>query len=145
MPYLTRTDYEERFGAEELEQVLATDESIKLERAIADAESIVNGYLAAVPGRVFAVPLLIAPTPSRVVEITADLARYEIHAKKVTHEIKRRRNEAMRFLENLVKGAVGIPELLPDGGAVPPVIGGMDVHAEERVFTACSLRGFVGR
>ena len=36
--------------------------------------------------------------PVRIAEVTADLLRYEIHAKKVTHEIKRRRNEAILAL-----------------------------------------------
>lgn len=144
MPYLDQAGYEKRFGAEELEQVLATDESLDLAVAIADAESIVNGYLAAVPDRVFVVPLAVA-IPSRIVELTADLARYELHAKKVTHEIKRRREQAIAFLENLVKGLVAIPELLPGGGQVPDVIGAMDVSAEPRVFDTCSLRQYVGR
>lgn len=144
MAYLTEDGYKERFGADELDQVLSTDATLTLARAIADAESIVNGYLAAVPNRVFVVPLPGA-VPSRIEELTADLARYEIHAKKVTHEIKRRRNEAIAFLENLVKGLTAIPELLPDGGAVPPLTSGMDVSAAPRVFDACSLRGYVGR
>ncbi len=144
MPYLDKAGYEKRFGAEELEQVLATDESLDLTVAIADAESIVNGYLAAVPDRVFAVPLA-STVPSRITELTADLARYELHAKKVTHEIKRRREQAIAFLENLVKGLVAIPELLPDGGAVPEPISGITVDAEPRVFDTCSLRSYVGR
>jgi len=144
MPYLDQAGYEKRFGAEELEQVLATDETLDLAVAIADAESIVNGYLAAVPDRVFVVPL-VGTIPSRITELTADLARYEIHAKKVTHEIKRRRDQAIAFLENLVKGLVAIPELLPDGGQPVPVTGAMDVTAAPRVFDTCSLREFVGR
>lgn len=144
MPYLTEDGYTERFGEKELEEVLATDDSLTLAAAIADAESIVNGYLAAVPDRTFVVPLAIA-VPARIQELTADLARYEIHAKKATHEIKRRRNEAVRFLENLVKGLVAIPELLPGGGAVPEPTSGLTVDAQERVFTAGNLRGYVGR
>lgn len=139
MPYLTEDGYKERFGAEELEQVLASDDTVTLDRAIADAESIVDSYLAAVPGRVFVVPLA-GTIPRRIAELTADLARYEIHAKKVTHEQKRRRNEAIAFLENLVKGLVAIPDLLPEGAT-----GTMELIAEERVFDACSLRGYVGR
>lgn len=139
MPYLTEDGYKERFGAEELEQVLASDDTITLARAIADAESIVDGYLAAVPGRVFAVPLA-GTVPRRIEELTADLARYEIHAKKVTHEQKRRRNEAIAFLENLVKGLVAIVDLIPEG----PTAGTIEVIAEERVFSSCSLRGYVG-
>lgn len=143
MAYLTQDGYVKRFGAEELEQVLATDETITLDAAIADATAIVNGYLVAVPDRVFAVPL-VGAVPSRIEELTADLARYEIHAKKVTLEIKRRRNEAIAFLKDMVAGLVGIPELLPGGGAVPDVTGAMEVVAAPRVFDHCSLRGFVG-
>lgn len=145
MAYLDQSGYEARFGAEELAQVLATDATITLARAIADAESIVNGYLAAVPDRVYTVPLPTAvAVPSRIEELTADLARYEIHAKKVTHEIKRRRNQAIEFLEAMVQGLVAIPELLPDAGAAPAPPGGMTMLSEERVFTACTLRGYVG-
>ncbi len=145
MAYLDQDGYVKRFGAEELEQVLATDDSITLAVAIADAESIVNGYLAAVPDRAYVVPLPLAvPTPARITELTADLARYEIHAKKVTHEIKRRRDQAIAFLENMVKGLVAIPELLPGGGQIPDNEGGIDVTAAPRVFDTCSLRGYVG-
>lgn len=144
MAYLDQAGYEARFGAEELEQVLATDETLTLEAAIADAESIVNGYLAAVPDRVFTVPLAGA-IPSRISELTADLARYEIHAKKVTEEIKARREYAIAFLENLVKGLVAIPELLPDGGQPAPIVGAMTVDAAPRIFDHCSLRNYVGR
>lgn len=144
MAYLDEDGYRARFGGEELDQVLDTDPDLDLERAIADATSIVNGYLAAVPNRVFAVPLA-GTVPSRIEELTADLARYEIHAKKVTLEMKRRRNEAIGFLENMVRGLVAIPELLPDAGAVPLAVAGMEVSAEPRVFTSCSLKGYVGR
>lgn len=143
MAYLTREQYEQRFSKDELEQVLQTGEGITLEAAIADAESIVNGYLAAVPNRVYSVPLA-GGVPVRITELTADLARYEIHFKKVTHEIKRRRNEAIAFLENMVKGLVAIPELQPGGGEVVESAGAVAI-AEPRVFTGCSLRGYLGR
>lgn len=143
MAYLDQDGYVKRFGAEELEQVLATDDTLDLAVAIADAESIVNGYLAAVPDRAYVVPLVVA-TPARITELTADLARYEIHAKKVTHEIKRRREQAIAFLENMVKGLVAIPELLPGGGQIPDNEGGLDVTAAPRVFDTCSLREYVG-
>lgn len=140
MAYLDQPGYEARFGTAEAAQVIESAEGATLAMAIADAESIVDSYLVAIPNRTFAVPLQ-GTTPPRIVEITADLARYEIHAKKVTYEIKRRRNQAIAFLENLVKGLQAIPELAP----VLPVEGGMDVTAEPRVFTSCTLRGYVGR
>lgn len=143
MPYLDQTGYEERFGAAELEQVLSTDDSLTLARAIADAQSIVDGYLAAVPARAFAVPLV--STPARISEITADLTRYELHAKKVTHEIKRRREQAIAFLEALVAGKQAIPELLPDAGAPATLVSGAEAFAEPRVFTTDSLTGYLGR
>lgn len=143
MAYLTEADYIARFGADELAQVLATDASLTLAAATADAESIVNGYLAAVSDRTYAVPL--ATVPARIVELTADLTRYELHAKKATEEISKRRDQAIAFLEAMVAGTVSIPELTPGAGAVPEVISGLDLQAECRVFSACSLRGYVGR
>lgn len=142
MPYLSETAYRERFGAEELEHALATDAALSFDRAAADAQAIVDSYLAAVSDRAYAVPL-VGTTPPRILEITADLARYELHSKKVTHEMKRRRNEAIAFLEALVAGTVAVPELLRDGGAVAAT-SGLEVFAEPRVFTTDSLRGYLG-
>lgn len=143
MGYLTTQEYDERFGAEERAEVLATDPSLTLEAAIRDAESIVDSYLAAVPNRTYSVPLVVG-VPSRIVELTADLARYEIHAKKVTHEIKRRRDQAIEFLRDLVKGLAVIPDLSPGGGD-PVDTGGATAIAEPRVFDSCTLRGYLGR
>lgn len=143
MAYLGQAAYEARFGAAELGQVLQQDDERTFDVAVADAEAIVNGYLAAVPNRTFAVPLT-GTVPPRIVEITADLARYELFVQKATHEIKRRRAQAIEFLENMVKGLVAVPELLPEAGAVP-VAGGAEAFAAERVFDACSLSGYVGR
>lgn len=140
MAYLDQPGYEARFGAEETAQVLESADGATLVQAIADAESIVDSYLVVVPDRTFVVPLQVA-VPARLVEITADLARYEIHAKQVTHEIKRRRDQAIEFLEKLATGALGIPELVP----ALPLGGGMDVSAEPRVFTSCSLAGYLSR
>jgi phage gp36-like protein len=143
MSYLTEDGYTARFGSEELEQVLASAPDATLAQAIADAQSIVDGYLAAVPDRVFTVPLV--TTPARIAEITADLTRYELHAKKATFEQRRRRDQAIAFLEGMVAGKLAIPELLPEGGAVPIALdAGMDVTAEARVFTTDTLRGYLG-
>lgn len=138
MAYLQEADYTARFGSDELEQVLASGDGTTLAAAIADAEAIVDGYLAAIPNRTFAVPLQGTPPP-RIVEITADLARYEIHVKKVTHEIKRRRNQAIDFLEKMARGIVAIPGLID-----PNFAGGIDLTSEARVFDAATLAGYVG-
>jgi phage gp36-like protein len=144
VPYLDADGYKARFGDEELPQVTASSPSITLDQAIADASSIVDSYLVMIPNRTFAVPL--ATTPKRVAELTADLARYEIHSRKVTHEIKRRRDQAIAWLEALVKGLVAIPELLPDADAPPTEISGAVFEREcEPVFTCCNLREYVGR
>lgn len=144
MPYLTPAQYNARFGEEELAELALSMPGQTVADAIADAESIVDGYLAAVPGRTFVVPLALTAVPRRITELTADLARYELHAKKVTHEIKRRRDQAIAFLEGMVKGLVAIPELLPMAGQPEEVVGGMTVDGCERVFTCETLRGYVG-
>ena len=142
MPYLDQDGYERRFGAEELEQVLSTDPTLTFAQAETDASSLVDSYLVAVPDRAFTVPL--AVVPARIEEIVADLTRYELHTKKATFEIRRRRDQAIAFLESMVKGLVAIPELVPGAGAVVETIGGMTVFAEERVFTTDTLRGYLG-
>lgn len=144
MPYLTEDDYKGRFGAEELEQLLAADPLLTFARALSDAQSVVDGYLVAVPGRTFAVPVA-APVPPRLVELTADLVRYELHTKKATFEIRRRRDQAIEFLQDMVAGKAAIPELTPGAGAVLTLAGGMDVTTSARVFTADGLNGYVGR
>lgn len=144
MPYLTPAQYNARFGEEELAELALSMPGQTVADAIADAESIVDGYLAAVPGRTFVVPLALPAVPRRITELTADLARYELHAKKVTHEIKRRRDQAIAFLEGMVKGLVAIPELLPMAGQPEEIIGGLTADGCERVFTCETLRGYVG-
>lgn len=143
MPYLDATGYAERFGEDELEEVIASSPPATLERAVADASSIVDSYLVMTPNRAFAVPLVSATVPARIVEIVADLARYEIHAKAATNEMKRRRNQAIEFLEALVAGKLGIPELLPPGE--PVYDGGAVFCAEERVFTTETLAEYLPR
>lgn len=138
--YLTEGGYTERFGSEELAQVLASNPGATFVRAEADARSIVDGYLAAVIGRGFAVPLALDPIPPRIEEITADLARYELHSKKVTHEIKRRRDQAIAFLEGFVAGKMAIVELLP--AATTSAEAGAAFIANERTFTADTLAGY---
>lgn len=144
MPYLDEDGYSARFGSEELPQVEAGSPGITIDQAIADASSIVDSYLAVIPNRTFAIPL-VGATPPRIAELVADLARYEIHSRKVTHEIKRRREQAIEWLQALAKGLVAIPELLPDAGAVPTTGLGAVHVADEPIFTRCTLREYVGR
>jgi phage gp36-like protein len=143
MPYLDEAGYVARFGADELAQVQATDATIEFDVALADAEAIVDSYLAAVPSRSWAVPLVVDPIPRRIVEITADLVRYELHAKAPTEEIKRRRRQGLAFLEQLVAGKVAIVELV----TIPteaPAGSGILVESEPRVFDSTTLAGYLG-
>ena len=145
MPYLDAAGYTARFGSEELPQVVSSSPGATIDQAIEDASSIIDGYLAAVPGRTYAVPIA-GTIPKRIAELCADLARYEIHARKVTFEIKRRREQAIAWLEAMVKGLVVIPELLPDAGAVPVEISGaMTATGCPQVFTCDVIKDYVGR
>ena len=138
MDYIKQADYEARFGADELAEVLATDTSVTFAAALADAQAIVDSYLVVMPGRSFAVPLD-DTMPARIKEIVADLTRYELHAKKPTEEITERRKQAIEFLTALAKGELGLPELMDDMDA-----GGMTLTGARPVFTARNLRSYVG-
>lgn len=139
--YITEADYTARFGTDELEQVMQSGTAIAFDKHVDDASAIVDSYLAAMKDRAFVIPLVLIP--KRIIEVTADLTRYEIHAKQPTKEITERRKQAMAFLTLLVKGSVALPELLaplPD----PFASGSISVDADERVFTSDSLRGYAG-
>lgn len=136
MSYATKQDMINRFGAEELIQL--TDESgagdiddDMLDRAFADADADINGYLA---GR-YAVPL--ANTPPVVTRLACEIARYHLYNKAAPETVAQRYKDAIRTLEGIAKGLIGIG--LDALGAPIAPSGAPEFNAPERVFTAGTL------
>jgi phage gp36-like protein len=106
MSYCTQQNLIDRFGEEELIQL--TDRTIPatavdatvVAAAIGDADDTINGYLA---GR-YELPL--ASTPPVLVRNACDLARYFLFGNQVPETVEKRKNDVIRFLEQLAKGTI---------------------------------------
>lgn len=139
--YCDEAGFVKRFGQDELDQATMTNGGLDYDSAAEDADAIVDSYLAAIPGRTFPLPLT-AP-PARIVGVAADLARYELWANRASEEIRNRRDQAVDYLKDLVAGRA---LLLLDVETVadPAKLSDRLAYASApRVFTGCSLSGFV--
>lgn len=121
MPYATATDLTDRYGASAL--VLAADrdgdgvaDTAAVDRALADATGEVDSYIAAR----YPVPLA-APLPSRVVQVTVDIAFYRLcrEAGSYTEEIRQRYDDALAWLRDVARGiaTLGQPAEAPAASA----------------------------
>lgn len=138
MTYCTRADLEARFGAREIADLLdtepnGTEDTGRLDGALADADALIDGYLATR----YAVPIP-APVPPIVVGIACDLARLRLWDDNAPEEVRKRYDDAIKLLRDMSAGKASIP------GASPATAegGGIEYAETERIFTMDSLRGF---
>lgn len=108
MAYVTENDLTQRFGAEELIQLTATDpratapDADVLARAIADAEAEIDSYLAAR----YQLPL--PAVPAVLTRVACDIARFRLWNDRASDEVRQRYEDARRLLEGLARGAVAL-------------------------------------
>lgn len=132
MTYCTRQDLVDRFG--EREVILLTDRDGStgmvvdevLDRAIADAEAEIDGYL----GGRYTVPL--DPVPTSIRRVACDLARYYLHDQAPTDVVRQRYEDAVRFLRAVSRGEVtlGVSE---SGTPIRPSEGA-EIGSDGRIF-----------
>lgn len=131
MSYATRADLEARFGAAEVLQLTdrngdgVADAGV-IEQVLADAEAEIDGYL----GSRYQLPL--ASVPQIVKVYACDIARYRLFAAAASEEVRRRYEDALRYLRLAAEGRVRIGA--PDGGAEPTSAGGAEVVSGGLVF-----------
>ncbi|WP_151834576.1 gp436 family protein [Acinetobacter junii] len=97
--YATRDDMVKRYSLAEvsqLERYLTGSESV--DAAIADASSIINGWI----GAKYAVPLEYPPDNIKI--FVCDIARYLLWKSKASEEVRRRYDDAMSYLKGVSKG-----------------------------------------
>lgn len=97
--YATRDDMVKRYSLNEisqLERYLMGDESV--EAAIADAGSIIDGWI----GAKYAIPLEYPPENIKI--FVCDIARYLLWKSKASEEVRRRYEDAMSYLKGVSKG-----------------------------------------
>jgi len=141
--YVTQQDLIDRFGEPELVQLTdrtnrpaTTIDATTVARHIADAESMIDGYL----GKVYALPL--ATVPPVLVKIAADLARYFLHGPSAEKDgaVERAYRDARAWLNDVAGGAV----VIENAGVIPSQAGGgrIQTSAPDRVFTRDSMGEF---
>lgn len=142
MTYASAVDIAEIYGAEALARLTDTDgdgasESAIVLRALSYADAQINSYI----GVRYALPL--PSTPELVRMLAIDLAIYRLaqdHA-RLTDEIARRYDDAVRQLSALAGGKAVLP-IATSGGAETAAPSDMTVvvEAPERLFDRGALR-----
>jgi len=131
MAYLTRAQFEKRFGADELAELT---ESNDFNAAAGDAKSMIDGYLASR----YTLPL--EYVPALVTAWSADITRFLLWDERAPEEVRRRYEDALSQLKQLSQGLIHLP---PDSlGTKPASSIAFAGFSADRVFTSDSLRDF---
>ena len=121
---------------------IADEALVHVEKALADADGVIDGYLRSRKPTPYTVPL--DPVPDVVSVWARWIARYLMHKDRVhttdqQDPIVRDYKEALRFLQLVADGKFSLGPLDP----LPPAGAGIaQVCAPERVFTQESLRDY---
>jgi phage gp36-like protein len=107
MTYCTQQDLITRYGQDELIQLtdkqnLGQLDTDVINSAIADADSIINGYL----GSRFSLP--ITPIPRSLVRIGCELSRYYLYENLAPDEVNDRYKQAIQMLKDIAAGKMSI-------------------------------------
>jgi phage gp36-like protein len=138
MPYITPSGLVARYGETELVQL--TDvmgdgamDSARVDQAIADADALIDAYLA---GRV-ALPL--DPVPAILTRIAGVIARYTLYDDAMPDVVEDQYQAAIKFLEAVASGKATLGPG-PDGEAAPAT-GAPSFAARPSVF-ADGMKGY---
>lgn len=117
MPYVTQQQLIDRFGLAELIQLTDRDGSAGgivtavLDGAIADASAEADAYV----GVRYELPMSIVP--EALVRVVSDMVRYRLYDEAAPEQVRKRYEDAVKFLQALAKGVISIGAL-PSGSAL---------------------------
>lgn len=140
MQYASAQDLKDRYPAKDLREL--TDENgavindARLDRALADASAVIDGYLM---GR-YEIPL--PNVPQALVVYACDIAMYKLQALRPANGIedaKNRHDAAIRYLERVSRGDVQLGVSSSDQPAMQT--DGPIVVTADRTFSRDSMRG----
>jgi phage gp36-like protein len=132
MAYITSEDFEEAFGAQELEDLLR--DAADFEKSEAAAASLIDGYIA---GR-YALPL--AAVPAVVKGWALDITRYRLWDEQAPEEVRRRYEDALAQLRDLAAEKLALPADAIGATATGSFIA--EGYSATRVFTATTLTDY---
>jgi phage gp36-like protein len=100
MTYATRTDLEDRYGADEVAQRESVLPAGGLDRILADTDSLINGYL----NGMYSLPL--NPQPDNLVQVASAIARYNLLGESATERSRDDYKDAIAWLKDVQAGRV---------------------------------------
>ncbi len=142
MTYATQLNLTDRFGERMLIDLTDRAEVATglidvdvIDRALADTDAFIDGYLAA------RYVLPVATVPDLLVDLAQAIAIYKLHVYAPDPKIEEDYKQAIRTLKDISTGAVR----LSIAGAEPEGTGGSGVRItdRERPLTAQNLKGFI--
>jgi phage gp36-like protein len=142
MAYVTLTQLKDRFGEQMLialtdrgaDALGVVDEDV-VDRAIAEAEALIDGYLA----RRYALPLSVAQP--MLVGVAGALVIYGLHIYEAPEKVAKDYNDAIKTLTAISQGTI----TLNAAGVEAPSTGttGVQITDRERPFTEDNMTGFI--
>ena len=143
MSYCTLANLNDRFGPATI--IALTDRADVatgevdldvLNRAIAEADATIDGYLASR----YALPL--AATPPLLTTLSMDITIWRLHLSEPSAKVKADYDAALRSLRDIGSGAIRIPEATGLEPAAPGT-SGVVVTDRDRPFDAAQMKGFI--
>lgn len=137
--YASFADMKARFKESDLVQLadvaLIAEAQTTVEQKLADAGTIIDGYVSAKYGDRSGLPV-----PALLNKIACDIAFYELHRSMPPEKVKDQRDQAMKMLSDIAKGTLKIDEGVVD--AVPARPGAVIHAGEPKIFGRTNMEGY---
>lgn len=137
--YASFSDMQARFTASDLMQLADVsqidDAQTLVDRKLADAGTIIDGYVAAKYGDRTG-----QPVPALLTKIACDIAFYELHRSTPPDKVKDQHDQAMKMLQDIARGTLKIDEGVVD--AVPARPGAIVNTGEPKIFGRSNMEGY---
>lgn len=141
MTYAIKQNLIDRFGEGELIQLtdrggLGEVDAAVVDRALADADAEINGYLTAR----YILPLT-SPLPTILEKLACDIARYQLYDKKVTEAVETRYKNAVSMLRDVAAGRAQLGVSSTDNS--PASNNDVQISSTDPVWKRADSGGFI--
>lgn len=138
MGYAAKSDMILRHGEEILIELsdhsgLGTVNDTVLNQALADAEALIDGYVA----QRYRLPM--SPVPEILKKHACSIAFYNLHRGRYTDEVRKEYEDVLTFLRGVARGEVSLPAAGHESASAPAEA---RVEGPDRIFNRDSLKVF---
>jgi phage gp36-like protein len=126
MPYATRQDLEQLYGAGEVSQRASALPAGAVDTALGNADALIDGYLA---GR-YTLPL--SQIPPNLPQVACALVRYALLGDAATERARNDQKDALAWLRDVQSGRVLLQAAAPTPGSEPGAL--VMMSSSEAVF-----------